>query len=68
MWAFATVKQLKEKLFTTLARAAEWRVGDFDAQGLANTAWAFETAKQSNEKLFTALGKAAAWQVGDFNA
>ena len=37
-WAFATVKQSDEKLFTVLARVAERRVGEFNAQGLAITA------------------------------
>ena len=31
-------------LFAALPRAAEWHVGDFKAQNLANTAWAFATA------------------------
>ena len=34
-WAFATVKQSNDKLLTTLARAAQQRLGEFDAQGLA---------------------------------
>ena len=42
-------------LFTTLARAAEWRMGDFNAQNLANTAWAFAKTKQVDGHLFTAL-------------
>ena len=29
-WAFARVKQTEEKLFTALARAAEWRVSEFN--------------------------------------
>ena len=37
-WAFVTAGQLDAKLFTTFARAAERRVGDFNAQSLANTA------------------------------
>ena len=37
-WAFATVKQLDEKLFRALAREAERRLNEFKAQELANTA------------------------------
>ena len=37
-WAFATVGQLDAKLFTTLARASERRVGGFNAQEFANMA------------------------------
>jgi len=37
-WAFATVAQVDAQLFMVLARAAERRIGDFDAQGLVNTA------------------------------
>ena len=36
-WAFATWGQSDVKLFAALGRAATWRVGDFDVQGLANT-------------------------------
>ena len=50
-WAFATVKQSDEKLFAALARAAEWRVSEFNAQNFANTGWAFATLKQADEKL-----------------
>ena len=39
--------------------AAERRVGDFNAQGLANTVWAFATACQSDAPLFAALARAA---------
>ena len=42
-WAFAmvaTAGQSDAQLFKELARAAEWRVGDFSSQQLANTAWA----------------------------
>ena len=52
----------------TLARAAERRVGDFNAQGLANTAWAFATAGQSDALLFMTLARAAEQRMGDFNA
>ena len=37
-------------LFTSLTRAAELRMSEFNAQELANTAWAFATVKRSDEK------------------
>ena len=37
-WAFATVNQSDEKLFTVLARAAKWRVTKLNPQDFANTA------------------------------
>ena len=43
-------------------------MGDFKAQGLANTAWAFATAGQSEVALCRALARAAERLVGDFNA
>ena len=43
-------------------------MGDFNAQGLANTAWAFATTGQSDGQLFMVLARAAGWFVGDFNA
>lgn len=41
--ASAFARGLEDKLFPSLARAAERRMSDFNAQGLANTAWAFAT-------------------------
>ena len=46
---------------------AEQRVGEFNAQGLANTAWAFATAGQPDAQLFTALARTAERRVGEFN-
>ena len=51
-----------------LARAAEWRVGDFNPQALVNTAWAFATMGQLVVSLFAALARAAERRMGDFNA
>ena len=34
---------MDDVLFAALARAAESRLGSFDAQDLANTVWAFAT-------------------------
>ena len=45
-WAFATVCRLDGPLFTALARVAAQRMGDFNAQDLANTAWAWAQADQ----------------------
>ena len=55
------------QLFTALAREAERRLGDFDPQGLANTAWAFATLGQSDVQLFTALAREAERHLGDFD-
>ena len=41
-WAFATVGHKDERLFSTLAAAAERRMRDFNSQNLANIAWACE--------------------------
>merc|ERR1712224_430242 len=58
-WAFATAGQLDELLFAALAKQAKQRLGEFNAQELANTAWAFATAGQLDELLFAALAKQA---------
>ena len=42
-WAFAKVDLSNVHLFCALARAAEWRIGNFHEQELANMAWAFAT-------------------------
>ena len=53
--------------YRSLARTAEWRLGDFNVQDLANTAWAFATANQPDTQLFAALARTAEWHLGDFN-
>ena len=50
-----------------LAREAQSSVGDFNSQGLANTAWAFATLGQLDAQLFTALAREAERSVDDFN-
>ena len=55
----ATADLRNEALFAALARVAEPRLGEFNAQELANTAWAFATAGQLDEALFVALARAA---------
>merc|ERR1739848_856654 len=67
MGAFAKAGWPDAQLFAVLARVAEERMGDLNAQNLAGTAWAFGTAGQSDVKLFTALARAAAQRLGDFN-
>ncbi len=62
-WAFATVNHRDEKIFITLARAAERHVSEFKAQEHAITAWAFATLTHQDEKLFTILARAAERQV-----
>ena len=57
----------KGTLFAALARIAEWHLGDFNVQHLANTAWAFATANQPDAQLFAALARTAERFLGDFN-
>ena len=56
------------QMFAALARTAEWSLGDFNVQALANTAWAFATANQSDAQLFAALARAAQQRMGAFDA
>ncbi len=42
-WAFVTLGRLDDLPFAALARAVDWRLGEFNAQGLANMVWAFAT-------------------------
>eukprot|EP00747_Dinoflagellata_sp_TGD_P116491 gnl/TRDRNA2_/TRDRNA2_172393_c4_seq2.p1 gnl/TRDRNA2_/TRDRNA2_172393_c4~~gnl/TRDRNA2_/TRDRNA2_172393_c4_seq2.p1 ORF type:complete len:311 (+),score=34.16 gnl/TRDRNA2_/TRDRNA2_172393_c4_seq2:115-1047(+) len=67
-WAFSTVNQFDETLFTAVARAMEKCIGDFNVQSLVNTAWAFATADQCDDKLFAALATPMERRVGDFSA
>ena len=54
------------QLWLTLARAAEWRVDQFNEQELANTAWAFAKASQSDVALFRLLASAVERWVSEF--
>ena len=56
------------ELMAALATSIESRVGDCNAQELANTAWAFAKAEHRASALFDALATAAARRVRDFNA
>ena len=59
--------QSDAQLFTTLARAAELNLGDFNMQDLANIAWGFATASHSDAQLFAVLAWAAEQRLGDFH-
>ena len=52
----------------TLPRVSLRRVGDFNAQSLANTTWAFATADQTDAPLFSVFSRATERCVGDFDA
>ena len=54
-------------MFAALGRVAEQRLGECNAQNLANTAWAFVMVNLSDELLFAALARVAACPVGKFN-
>ena len=47
-----------------LAGTAEWRIGHFTAQGLANTAWPFVMVSQSDAQLFMALAMTVERRIG----
>ena len=49
-----------------LAKTAEWRLGDFNVQELANTAWAYATANQPDAQVFAALARTGERCLGDF--
>ena len=60
--------QQDEQLFKALAKMAERRLDQFNAQDLANTAWAFATVGQQDEQLFKALARMAERRLDEFNA
>ena len=60
--------QQDEQLFKALAKMAERRLDQFNAQNLANTAWTFAKAGQQQEQLFKALSKMAERRLDQFNA
>ena len=61
------MEQWDAQLFLTLARAAERRMGQFDAQGLANTVCAFAKVDRFDEQLFMSVSGVAEQRAGDFN-
>ena len=57
-------------MFSTVASAsaaAELRMSNFTAQGLANTAWAFAKVGQSDSQLFMAVARAAELEMSNFD-
>ena len=59
--------QKDKQLFKALAKMAERRLDQFNAQGLANTAWAFATVAtvgQLDEQLFKAFPESAIAIIG----
>ena len=64
----ATVGQQDEQLFKAVGKMAEWRLDQFNAQGLVNTAWACATVGQQDEQLVKALAKMAERRLDQFNA
>ena len=62
------MSQKDEQLFNALARMAEQRLDQFNAQELANTAWAFATVGQKDELLFNAVARMAERRLDQFNA
>ena len=50
-----------------LANKAKQRLGEFNAQELANTAWAFEKVGQLDAALFVALANKAKQRLGSFD-
>ena len=64
------VGQKDELLFAVMGTAAAQRMGDFEVQGLANTAWAFATANtlkasQQDSQLFAELAWVAELCLGN---
>ena len=59
-----------ERLFNALAKMAERRLDQFNAQALANIAWALAVATvgQHEEQLFKAMAKMAELRLDQFNA
>ena len=60
--------QQEEQLLKAVAKMAERRLDQFNAQELANTAWAFATVGQQDEQLFTTSAKMAGQRLDQFNA
>ena len=60
--------QQDEQLFKALAKMAERRLDQFNAQNLANTAWAFARVGQQDEQLFKAFSRMAERRMDRFSA
>ena len=61
------MRHLDEALFAALARTAEPRLEEFNAQYFANTAWAFAAVGQLDVALFAALARAAELRLDKFH-
>ena len=59
--------QQDEQLFKALAKMAEQRLDQFNAQELANMACAFATVGQQEEQLFKVVAKMAQRSLDEFN-
>ena len=55
------------RMWRELAEGSEEGVGEFNPQGLANTAWAYATAGHAAPALLDAIAAEAAGRVGEFN-
>ena len=62
----ATKGQQDEQLFEALAKMAERRLDQLNAQALANTAWAFATVGQQDVQLFKAVARMAEQRLDEF--
>ena len=60
--------KMVNSLFELLAATAKQQMGNFEPQGISNTAWAFATAGQKNEPLFAASARAAEQRMKEFKA
>ena len=58
-WAFAKAIQAdaEAQFFTALAGAAQQRLHDLNAQGIANTTWALPTTRLVDAQLFMVLAR-----------
>ena len=59
---------MDELLFAALARAAEWRLDEFNARDLANMGWSFAMPARFDELLFTVLARVSERRLREFNA
>eukprot|EP00746_Dinoflagellata_sp_MGD_P148006 gnl/MRDRNA2_/MRDRNA2_80285_c0_seq3.p1 gnl/MRDRNA2_/MRDRNA2_80285_c0~~gnl/MRDRNA2_/MRDRNA2_80285_c0_seq3.p1 ORF type:complete len:100 (-),score=18.51 gnl/MRDRNA2_/MRDRNA2_80285_c0_seq3:287-586(-) len=67
-WAFATGGSSETQLLQALSSAAWWRMADFKAQELANTAWSLAVAMAgpSHAQLFMTFARRAQQCLGSF--
>jgi hypothetical protein len=66
-WALAKLDHLPpDLLFRDIARQAESRLGDFDAQGLTHMVWAYSRLKVKNRPLLKSIAITAYSRLPDF--